>query len=64
MLLLGKSGGINEQEQGGGKVNEKGDYDPEILGIIHIKNRGVFYLFIKEENAVNNDKNGFQRSGC
>jgi hypothetical protein len=63
MFLLGKSGCIDKEEKRGGEIDKESDDDPEVFRIEHVKNGRIFYLLVKEENTVNDDKNGFQGGG-
>lgn len=63
MLLFGKGGGIQKEEEGGGEINKERNYNPELFGIIYKKDRWVLDLSIQEYKAVNDDQDGFYRCG-
>jgi len=48
VFFLGKRGGIQKEEKRRRKIDKKGDYHPEFLGLIYEENGGVFDLSVKE----------------
>jgi hypothetical protein len=55
--------GVNKKKKGRGKINQNGNDDPKLLGIIHIKDGRILDLLVKEEDAVDDQQAGLQAGG-
>jgi hypothetical protein len=58
-LFCGQGSRFDEQEEGGGEVKEDGQDDPELFEVIDVDDGHVGKLFIEEEDAVDDEEDGF-----
>lgn len=63
MFFVGKVIRIDEKKERGGKVEKKGDHDPELLRIVDKGVGGVLYLLVQEADDIDNGQDTFDRGG-